>query len=100
MEGIVQVCYQNQWSTVCGDYAWTSDTSGAITACKQLGFSTGYPYQHFGNNGASFLSNVHCDVRNDRLIDCYHDDTTYAFCYSLGAVQCQGTADCTLLCVA
>ena len=91
MDGVVEICNQNQWSTVCGDYAWTDDTSGAITACKQLGYSntTGIPYDQYGYYGPTYISNVHCDARNSRLIDCDHN-TALSYCYRVAAVRCQG----------
>ena len=36
-EGILEVCYQNVWGTVCGD-GWTG--SNTVVACRHLGFST------------------------------------------------------------
>ena len=98
MEGRVEVCIGQQWGAVCGDYYWTSDTSGANTVCEQLGYSpsnaTAYVYPYFGSEtGGIFLLYVHCDARAGRLVDCsyiYQNGYRYCFGGSTAGVRCQG----------
>ena len=70
--GTVEICLGEQWTTICDSYYWTSDTSGANTVCKQLGYSSSnaitYVNSYPGRSGSVFLSNVHCDARTLRLI--------------------------------
>ena len=94
--GRVDVCYGNQWGTVCGDNSWTSDTSGASTVCKQLGYSpiNATPFElSLPRSGSHYLllSAVHCDARVTRLIDCFHDPFNSSYCsYGAAGVSCKG----------
>ena len=93
----MEVCIGGQWGTVCDD-VWTSDTSGANTVCKQLGYSpsnaTAYGSSYFGSGtGGVFMVLVHCDARAGRLVDCnyyYQNDFDYCFNRYTAGVQCQG----------
>ena len=94
--GRVEICYENQWGTVCGDNSWISDTSGASTVCKQLGYSpinaTPFALSLPGSGShVLLLSDVHCDARANRLIDCFHNPFNSSYCsYGAAGVNCEG----------
>ena len=101
-EGRVEICYQNQWGTVC-DYGWGS--SDAMVVCRQLGFQPlgktalillcvlayylllynmpgGVPYGtaiYGQGTGGIFLSYVSCRGSEQYLLNCtsqqYHSCT-------------------------
>ena len=92
-EGIVEVCKNNEWGTVCYD-GW--DKADATVVCRQLGFSIagvfGYKlemvlvnspscpasvparYPSFGHGTA--LYRVECDGGEDQLLDCKSSNAT------------------------
>ena len=101
MEGRVEVCIGGQWGSVCGDDQWTSDTSGANTVCKQLGYSpnnaTAYGSSYFGSGtGGIFMATVNCDARAGRLVDCYYvNQQGFLYCWNgyTAGVLCQGKCE-------
>ena len=42
--GRVEMCYNNQWGTICGNYGW--DYYAASVVCKQLGYSGELVWPH------------------------------------------------------
>ena len=94
----MEVCIGGQWGSVCGDDHWTSDTSGANTVCKQLGYSpnnaTAYGSSYFGSGtGGIFMVNVNCDARAGRLVDCYYvNQKGFLLCWNgyTAGVHCEG----------
>ena len=90
----MEVCLNEQWTTICDSYYWTSDTSGANTVCKQLGYSpsNATAYVNFSSvgsgTGSVSLYNVQCDARTKRLVDCYYNYQIGCYGYTAG-VLCQ-----------
>ena len=75
-EGRVEVCYNNEWGTVC-DNGW--DNSDATVACKQLGFEFLHSYvsSYFGTgSGSIWLDNVDCSADLSKLFSCSHSTDT------------------------
>ncbi len=89
-EGRVEVCYNNEWGTVCSDY-W--DDSDATVACRQLGYD-GYiehwKYAAFGyGKGNVWLRYLQCSGQESSLFSCSN---------SLGYQSCNHYKDVTVRC--
>ena len=98
LQGRVEVCYKNQWGTICG---YDSVPTFANVICRQLGYSyynpTVYYYSYFGMGSGGiylYLPTLFCTGNETRLQNCYHTPLGYHQCYEhyedIG-VQCQGT---------
>ena len=67
-DGRVEVCYNNEWGTVCNN-GW--DSNDALVACKQLGYTAYYNYYYYsGGSGYIWLNNLDCSGSETSLFDC------------------------------
>ena len=122
-EGRVELCYNNQWGTVCDD-GW--DNNDASVACRQAGFSSSgkslssnillffllFPYTDaavgrsglFGGGvGQILLDEVACVGTEPSLFDCSSRGLQVHNCghHEDAGVICTGTLalSCTVLCM-
>ena len=89
-EGRVEVCFYNQWGTVCDDL-W--DTANAQVVCRQLGYSSykakAYKHALFGQGtGYIYMDDVECYGNESSLFRC-----TYKYPY-----QCNHYEDAGVKC--
>ena len=70
-EGRVEVYFNNEWGTVCGNHF---DSAAASVVCRQLGFhgrSMAARYGYFREgSGQVLLENLACQGNESRLTDC------------------------------
>ncbi|XP_071505117.1 scavenger receptor cysteine-rich domain-containing protein DMBT1-like isoform X1 [Diadema antillarum] len=70
-EGRVEIYYNKEWGTVCGDQ-W--DLSDAEVVCRQLSFPGVVDFNVFFGNGSGsiILDDVECLGSESRLVECSH----------------------------
>ncbi len=92
--GRVEMCYNNEWGTVCDDF-W--DNNDATVVCRNLGYSgTGAIATTTGfTNGANtqriWLDNVQCRGSETSLATCTHN--------GYGVHNCAHIEDAGVTCV-
>ena len=113
LSGRVEICYNNQWGTVCNNY-W--DVNDARVVCRQLGYldfgmqclynyAREYCYRGIlrlgitvstftagGGKGGIFLNRVGCTGTELSLLDCMHDGIGVHACshHQDAGVECLG----------
>ena len=86
VEGRVEVCYDNVYSTVCDDL-W--DERAAQVVCRDFSMSSGAALSGFASpygsgNGSILLDNVVCTGTEDNLLHCAHNPLFENNCGPLG----------------
>ena len=93
-EGRVEICFNNQWGTVCDD-RW--DENEARVVCKQLGFgdwedSVAYGRAFYGIGITSIhLDELNCNGSENFLKECKHS--------GIGIHDCSNSEDAGVLCI-
>ena len=100
LQGRVEVCYMNQWGTICGYNNGFTIWANANVICRQLGYSyynpTVYYHSYFGMGSGGiylYMPTLFCTGNETRLQDCYHSPLGYHQCYDHSneiGLQCQG----------
>ena len=87
-EGRVEVCFNNQWRTVCDDH-W--DTADAQVVCRQLGYptnnATAFHNARFGQ-GNIYMDDVSCVGNESFLFDCKYNSDHNCYNYEDAGVRC------------
>ncbi|KAJ8034370.1 Galectin-3-binding protein [Holothuria leucospilota] len=72
---LVEILYDNQWGTVCGDDEW--DILDARVVCRQLGYHNATDsYRNASIQGPEFvsMSNVQCHGNETSISSCKHHE--------------------------
>jgi len=90
-EGRVEICFNNQWGTVCDD-DW--DTTDATVVCRQLSYTRGVIATNGGSYGLGtgpiYLDQVQCSGTELTLQECTHD--------GVGVHNCGHSEDAGVIC--
>ena len=90
-EGRVEVNYDGEWGTVCGD-GWDNTDAGVV--CRQLGFGSSGTAIRFGQgSGSIWLDSVMCTGNESTLASCGHlgvGVTRSCYHYEDAGVRCSG----------
>ena len=107
LQGRVEVCYMNQWGTICGHGSSVPTLANVI--CRQLGYSyynpTVYYNSYFGRGSGGiylYTPTLFCTGNESRLQDCYHTPLGYHLCLDHSAdigLQCQGNSLMQIVCI-
>lgn len=65
--GRLEVFHDGQWGTICDD---AFDENDATVACRELGFSEGFPYTDGAGSGEIWMDDVDCSGTEARLVEC------------------------------
>ena len=92
-EGRVEICFNNQWGTICDD---RFDSNEAQVACRQLGYSNAGAVAlgdgFFGRGlNAIHLDELQCNGTEAMLSDCLHS--------GVGVHDCNHFEDAGVLCI-
>ncbi|KAJ8034476.1 Galectin-3-binding protein [Holothuria leucospilota] len=90
---LVEILYDNQWGTVCGDDEW--DIEDARVVCHQLGYHNATnSYQNAPIQGPDFvsMSNVQCHGNETSISSCKHERFQEGNCpiENNAGVTCEG----------
>ena len=105
-EGIVEICYQNYWTSICPS-GWND--MDAMVTCRELGFTVVgknlkcfHKMLYFYYTGArttlndfglglrpAVFSDFSCTGSENSLLNCSHGQTSCSFTYHAG-VKCEG----------
>ena len=97
-EGRVEVYYNGEWGSVCGD-VWDDEDAGVV--CRELGLGLSGRSAYFGNSGKPvLLSDVVCSDNDMALASCGHNGVNNTGkCSGLAGVKCYGNYTSVYICV-